>query len=571
MNSRQPAWRKVLALLPALGPLAIHAADPQLNPAGFRRGSDALHAWADRLPILAATHRTDVWSLRHRLLHDPALAIDPAGSLVYSCPTPDRPASETAAAPGAVTPVAPLTDTFRLHSLPGATRRLVLDVDGCLVQGTAWNMFYTQGTDILILPFDQDGDRSTFSDAELIAIQEIWQRVAEDFAPFNIDVTTEDPGDNFLAKTSDRDTEYGGRLCIGGPAFGGYGANVGGVAYVGSFTSLPITPGFVFSDHLGGDARLCADAASHEAGHMLGLSHDGILGGSPYAYGHGSGPTGWAPIMGAGYYQPVSQWSRGEYAGANNTEDDLAIIASYVGYRPDDHGDSPASATTVQSGLTFAEAGIIGGDDDVDLFEFTTSGGEVTLAAQPDPVSPNLDILLEIRSGSRKLLHSANPPGALDASLTVSLPAGTYYASIRGVGAGDPATNGYSAYASKGAFTLTGLLPNGVTGASPIVRVQSIDLTVERAQRGDSVQATVMVTDAASSPVAGAQISAIWSGVVAGTVTGKSGRTGAVLFSSPRLPSDGVVTFTVLSVEKTSTTYEPAQNLVTEASIDTAP
>ena len=39
-----------------------------------------------------------------------------------------------------------------------------------------------------------DGDAATFNDAEREAIQTIWQRVAEDYAPFDVDVTTQDPG-----------------------------------------------------------------------------------------------------------------------------------------------------------------------------------------------------------------------------------------------------------------------------------------------------------------------------------------------------------------------------------------
>ena len=43
------------------------------------------------------------------------------------------------------------------------------------------------------VPFDQDGDPTTFSDGELSAIAGVWQRVAEDYAPFSVDVTTEEP------------------------------------------------------------------------------------------------------------------------------------------------------------------------------------------------------------------------------------------------------------------------------------------------------------------------------------------------------------------------------------------
>ncbi|MGA1872610.1 MAG: hypothetical protein ACMUHY_02970, partial [Thermoplasmatota archaeon] len=49
-------------------------------------------------------------------------------------------------------------------------------------------------------------------------------------------------------------------------------------------------------------------------------------------------------IMGSAYGQSITQWSDGSYPGANNTEDDLAMIsangAPLVG---DDVGDTPAA------------------------------------------------------------------------------------------------------------------------------------------------------------------------------------------------------------------------------------
>jgi hypothetical protein len=38
----------------------------------------------------------------------------------------------------------------------------------------------------------------------------------EDFAAFNVDVTTEDPGADGLRKASDQDGSFGIRVCIGG-------------------------------------------------------------------------------------------------------------------------------------------------------------------------------------------------------------------------------------------------------------------------------------------------------------------------------------------------------------------
>ena len=56
-----------------------------------------------------------------------------------------------------------------------------------------------------------------------------------------------------------------------------------------------------------------------------------------YYTGHGVAPVDWGPIMGVGYYSDVTQWSKGEYSGANNTEDDLQKITVYLPYRPKDH------------------------------------------------------------------------------------------------------------------------------------------------------------------------------------------------------------------------------------------
>jgi hypothetical protein len=180
---------------------------------------------------------------------------------------------------------------------------------------------------------------ASFSASELSAIQQIWARVAEDFAPFNIDVTTINPGS--LAN------KVVAQIAIGGN--GSWYGSAGGVAYVGGFYNGASNVGFVFEDNLAnGDPKFVAEAASHEAGHTLGLSHDGATGTSYYR-GSGSGETGWAPIMGNGYYQNLTQFSKGEYAGANNTQDDLSIITTKNGfsYRADDYGNSSSGNSSV--------------------------------------------------------------------------------------------------------------------------------------------------------------------------------------------------------------------------------
>src|SRR5262249_50630462 len=67
-----------------------------------------------------------------------------------------------------------------LSSLPAAPNTLYLDFTGRHAQAG--------GTG-----FDIDGD-SAISDQESAIITEVWKRVAESFSPFNLNVTTVDPG-----------------------------------------------------------------------------------------------------------------------------------------------------------------------------------------------------------------------------------------------------------------------------------------------------------------------------------------------------------------------------------------
>ena len=246
-----------------------------------------------------------------------------------------------------------LSETFELHSNPTAAKTIYLDFDGHTTTGTMWNSAYTGGDPIITPPYSFEGD-SSFSEDELSRIQYIWQRVAEDYLPFNVDVTTEDPGSAALIKSSTSDTEYGVRVCIGGSSSDWYGANAGGVAYMYSFKWSTDTPAFVFPAMLGnGSEKYTAEAISHETGHTLGLSHDGTgdgKGDNAYYWGHGSGATGWAAIMGVGYYKSLTQFSKGEYPDANNQQDDLAVLAGATGgfgHRSDDHGSSFAEADTL--------------------------------------------------------------------------------------------------------------------------------------------------------------------------------------------------------------------------------
>src|SRR5881394_3003019 len=76
----------------------------------------------------------------------------------------------------------------QLSSHPSSTVKLYLDFVGAPAQ--QWGSYTTTATPA----YDTDGDPTSFSDTELGQVHEIWARVAEKYSPFNLDVTTVDPG-----------------------------------------------------------------------------------------------------------------------------------------------------------------------------------------------------------------------------------------------------------------------------------------------------------------------------------------------------------------------------------------
>ena len=474
------AMRSIVATVCFVGVLATARGDDPIvpgYPAGIRlpenaRGENAIAALGDRLSDVAAFHGKSARQLREIFRKDDTLWVNTQGQLFYACPpncghcvheAPEE--SEGIAESIGPTDPGPFdtSEAFLLHSRPGAKLVIYLDFNGH-VDNTPG--YWKAGASAP--PYNiPNSDPNTFSTDERNRIIEIWQRVAEDFSMFDINVTTEEPNIEDLRKTSTNDDRYGIRVCIGGSGNDWFGSNVGGVAYVGTFKAGNDVPCWVFPAGSGYGAKNIAEAASHEVGHTLGLLHDGVEGGANYYGGQGN----WVPIMGYSYDKPISQWSKGEYANPSNTQDDLAVMRNNGAvYRPDDHGGTTAAASKLSSESSTALIdGVIERNNDVDFFRVEAAGGSLSVNATPAPRGPNLKLEVKLYNASGTLLQTATAAdtsaGTQPVTLNRTVTAGVHFISVDGIGNGNPLTTGYSDYASLGQYkvTVTGVVPDGFT------------------------------------------------------------------------------------------------------------
>lgn len=444
----------------------------------------------------------------------PSMHADSDGGICFAChfqlphgenqeSTPETSESDPEPALSAL-PVAPFPESLKFSSRPGATNIIYLNFGGQVVEGTQWNTEINRAS-IPARPFSTDTDFENFSASEQVAIKRIWQRMAEDFAPFNVNVTTERPPtitNRTAVALITRSTDANGAP---NPF-----SNAAGVAYVNVFGRSDFasrySPAWIYHNNLSNNESLITEAASHEIGHNLGLSHDGLTTGAEYYGGHGSGEISWATIMGTGFNRNVSQWSKGEYLNANNTQDDLAVIAGKLGYRPDDHGNTPTAATPIiitngnqitstnlendPANTNPANKGLIERTTDVDVFSFINGDGPFNITASPWVMPSgtrggNLDILLELRDDTGQLIATSNPPTQTGATISTTLAEGRYFLSVKNSGAGNPFASpptGYTVYGSLGTYYLSGSITaaDGFNSA-PIAQLQTNDITISAA------------------------------------------------------------------------------------------
>jgi hypothetical protein len=352
-----------------------------------------------------------------------------------------------------------------LNSLPGAAHTLYLDFDGDFQ--SVWNRTDSGQTyrNVNVGEFNLDNTPG-FSDAEASAMKKIWETVAEDYAPFNINVTTVAPA-SFANGAAVRVVMAGNcsaqlvtgpstSININGSVFvadnSGNPLDTSGYSSVGSFSDNEPNVVYVFAKYINtwgttdseGRTRnlqyVMATTASHEAGHSFGLVHHGN-------YDVGTDIT--TPIMGSNTQGDRSLWS------TYGTNDNLQQLTNLLGARADDYasslygaGNLPFQSTSVFGPATATVKGIISTAADSDWFRFSSSGGVYQFNLNVLQYA-NLDAKLEVYKITKTWwgfeyaqlgisedpqVYPFNPFANLGASFAATMPAGNYAVVVRSHG-----------------------------------------------------------------------------------------------------------------------------------------
>lgn len=333
------------------------------------------------------------------------------------------------------------------NSLPSSSKVIYLDFDGEDVYNTSWNTSANKDT--------IKAQASTFSNTQ---IQETWSIIAEDYATFDVNVTTD--------RSVYEATPITKRMKIVFTTTDDGYENAGGVAWIGSFDWNHTDICWVFVDNLSFDAKFAAEAGSHEAGHTFDLLHDNTST-QNYYRGHNN----WGPIMGVAYRRPVSQFSKGAYNDAQNHQDDIAIIAGHVGALSDDIPNNHENAQELvltQNGsdgyiIPDNNQGLINDKNDIDVFKIKAGTGMLNISVFPTAsVKTNLDVEITLYDENFTAITTAGTGHEnllSGATLSHNTTAGVYYLSVDGVGTGDPVT-GYNDYNSAGPYKISGIAKN---------------------------------------------------------------------------------------------------------------
>ena len=288
----------------------------------------------------------------------------------------------------------------------------------------------------------------SFNRTEREIMEDIWAHVAEDYMPFNINVTTvipDAPFDNVL------------RISMGGfwqdrnQCKSGSGIAYANIedAWIGNAKKTV----YVFTDTIerntaagfSDTAAKIGTTASHEAGHGLNTTHKGDFrpnGTKIREYSNGGGT--WTPIMGRNLNLDRTIWTQSTYVLANGTRvrgrDDIAQITERIdgvtdgnGLRADDHTDRVDRGRIIgrlSAGSEAVATGVIEDTNDQDFFKVEVrEPGLLRIAVLANDVGANLDSTLTYgRVGNTQTIR---PAGTIDSAIPLWVQPGEY---IIGVG-----------------------------------------------------------------------------------------------------------------------------------------
>lgn len=300
------------------------------------------------------------------------------------------------------------TDANRLNSNPDASMHLYLDFTGHWVQAGHGSL----GDSISYTPaFDIDGNYA-FNRTEQSVIQDAWAYVAEDFAPFDMNVT------NVYPSPSDARPVH--RVVIGGKWQDRANRSSSGWAFEGNefIDEDDDNVVFVFSESIvGWSSNLTENVGSqigstisHEAGHAFGLGHTKDVDSTGAVVNdYSQGGTDWTPIMGDTINVTDRHiWTESSVAINSNLTavggDALTTLRNNIGLRADDQGVFTAGTNLGELSVSFGwdplmVGGLIEKWSDFDFFSFRVNvGGYLDVRVDPADVGPNLDAKMYLRN-----------------------------------------------------------------------------------------------------------------------------------------------------------------------------
>lgn len=317
----------------------------------------------------------------------------------------------------------------KLQSRPGSAYVILIDTKSVMTDG---------------VPFDVSKEW----------IWETWQIVAASFSMFDVNVTTDWDVYNAAAPSKRG----------GGTMYRQTGRSSCAFAF-GSSTFCTLYK----ESTAYGQGR----TAAHEFGHLFHLNHDGGAPGGEYH--EGIAEFQWVPIMGNYWFgtnwgQALYQWSKGEYSGASNKEDDFNILTRFIPFKTDDISDTKALVIESNGNVSAnANFGQIHKNTDSDAFSFSigSQGGTANLTINriEHIGGAMLDVHAKIKNSAGQVVAESNRSVNRSASFNQALSAGNYTLEILGGAEGTP-SKGFSNYSSLGYYAIEGSIIGGGVGTN---------------------------------------------------------------------------------------------------------